>query len=530
MSVKLYDIFNKTDYSLTKTSLDSKYILSYDRLAWIGLLAILSLIFYQLIVYRIFLHSANQLPGPSMEWIPFSGNAKQILTTSLLECLTLWTKQYGNVFRYRALGYEPHVVIADPKLMKQILATKHEIFVKPLSTRKYLASRIGNGLIVAEGEMHRQQRKMLNPAFSVPMIRQLIPLMVTPIIELRNQWLEQVDSDKPVTIFALEAFRSMTLDVIARAAFGQNFQCLDHNEATRGHRLLEAYGAVHFMEPLWMYLLCFVYPWFRKVRDIPTKQNNKVKRALITLHKEALAMVEEALQRKSAGANISGVLGHMMKEIDDDTGRGLSTVELQHQCLTFLHSGHETTAVALSWTLWLLAKHPDIQHDVRKEIKQAFESEQAEILSYDTIHQLQLLSNIVKETLRIIPPVPVTVRTTTEDTLLGEHLIPKDTFVLLAPIITHRDREWWGDDAHLFRPSRWNEAPANNIDPYIYMPFLAGPHHCIGNRLVLTEMKLALAVLLKEFHFSEKPGFEPGIKHQITLAPKHDMQLLIQKI
>ncbi|KAI8391113.1 cytochrome P450 [Radiomyces spectabilis] len=510
--------------------LDPKSVISYDWLAATALLAILLTVLYQRIVYRLYLHPANQLPGPPIEWIPFSGNLKQVLTMSILECLVLWSKQYGGIFRYRAPGYDPHVVITDPKLVKQVLMTKHDIFVKPLHVREGLAIRLGYGMVVAEGEVHRQQRKVLNPLFSVQAIRQIYPLMAMPIIKLRNLWLEQVDSGKTVTVNVLPAFLSMTLDVVARAVLGQDFQCLDRKEGTRGSRFLKAYEDVQHLEPRWQHLLCFIWPWVRRFRDLPTTPNILFKRALSTLHEESLAIVEETVQSKAAGADIIGVLGQMLKGIDGDTDHGVSTKELQDQCLTFLHAGHESTALAFSWTLWLMAKHPDIQHEVRKEIRQAFEAEQSETLPYDTIQRLQLLSNICKESLRVVPPIPVTLRTATEDTLVGDYLIPKGTFVMIAPFASHRQQEWWGDDALLFRPSRWNEAPANEIDPYIYMPFLAGTHQCIGHRFAWAELKLALAILLKDFHFTEKPGFEPGFKHQVSLAPKYDMQLLMQKI
>ncbi|KAI8379559.1 cytochrome P450 [Radiomyces spectabilis] len=534
MSPKSLRYFQSTVGSHWRVILNTATVLPYNRLATILLTAPLLRWLYRCFVYRLSLHPANRLPGPPTEWIPFSGNLKEIATNTLLTCLLSWSKQYGDIFRYRILGYEPHIVITDPKLVKQILGKKHDIFVKASDARTELARRLGYGLIVAEGDVHRQQRKMLNPAFSVQAMRQIFPLMAQSILELRNKWLGKVGSDKTMTIDALEAFHSMTLDVIARAGFGQDFQCVDDK---RGDRFVQAYEALHVLEPPWLVQVCFLYPWFHHV---PMKNTKKIKHTLTTIQEETMAMVEEALQRKNAGDQLDGVLGEMTKEINHDTGHGLSAKELQAQCLNFLHAGHETMTSALSWALWLLAKHPDIQHDVRKEIRQAFEvtqtstieasaGESMEVPSYDIIIQLPILNNICKETLRLYPPVPVSIRTPTEDTLVGEHLIPKDTFVLLAPMITHRQQEWWGDDADIFRPSRWNEAPANAIDPYVYMPFLAGPHLCIGNRFAWAEMKIALAILLKDLHFSEVPGSDPGMKHQIVLFPKR-MQLLMQKL
>lgn len=219
----------------------------------------------------------------------------------------------------------------------------------------------------------------------------------------------------------------------------------------------------------------------------------------------------------------------------------------------YLYS-HETTSVALSWGLYLLAQHQDIQEQLRQEVKQLFQSidtslpffsdfmqavqdgklesfgEQANIPSYDAINNLKLLNNVCKETMRLYPPVPMTNRINLKDTTLGHYYIPKGTMLFISPMVSHHDPRWWGSDVEEFRPSRWNEAPANQISPYIYLPFLAGGRQCIGYRFALMEFKVLISILILNLKFSLVPGFKPRQKQQITLRSYPALELMVEKI
>lgn len=215
---------------------------------------------------------------------------------------------------------------------------------------------------------------------------------------------------------------------------------------------------------------------------------------------------------------------------------------------------HETTSVALSWGLYLLAQHQDIQDQLRQEVEQLFNGidaslpifsdfmqavqegrlesfvEQANIPSYDAINNLRLLNNVCKETMRLYPPVPMTNRISTKDTTFGHYYVPKGTTIFICPMVSHHDPRWWGKDVEQFRPSRWDDAPANQISPYIYLPFLAGGRQCIGYRFALMEFKVLLSILILNLKFSPVPGFVPRQKQQVTLRPYPSMKLMVEQV
>jgi cytochrome P450 len=203
----------------------------------------------------------------------------------------------------------------------------------------------------------------------------------------------------------------------------------------------------------------------------------------------------------------------------------------------------------VTWALHELSRHQELQQQLRDEIKSVFsginydhvlfadplsvdenELPSANIPTYEAINNLPFLNNVVKEILRLIPPVPMTNRTVDKDMVLGGHLIPKGSAVFIPPAVTQRMESIWGKDALEFRPSRWDEPLAQAVGPYTYMPFLAGGRQCIGNKFALIEIKILLGVLINAFKFYEKPGVEIKKRQAITWRPTPDLYLFVEQV
>ncbi|CAO3593131.1 unnamed protein product [Absidia cylindrospora] len=455
----------------------------------------------------------------------------QLLSTNAGDTHRAWAKKYGNVFRYFAGGNQPRILIADPELVKQILTNDELNFIKPPETKQFLSLFLGDGVLVTEGDVHRYQRKMLNPAFGVGALRGIIPSMVLPTQQLIHQWWQQCSAGGRTSMVVSHDLQLLSLEVIGSAGFGQRFDCLRHPEkSVLSRTYLDLLAGDSPAETLF----AMMFPWAHR---LPVKRARQVRHDIAVLQAEAKAMVEAAGQRKDLHDK-KDLLALMMQQVDDDSGNALTTKELQDQCLTFLAAGHETTSVAVSWCLHTLAHHQDIQEALRYEIQTAFPDLSPDnehpaddlIPSYDDFNQLPLLNNVCKESLRYTPPVPVTNRIATKDFKLRDTSLPKGTRVVLCPMVSHFDKQHWGDDAEQFVPSRWDRAPANSISPYVYLPFLAGGRQCIGYRFALIEFKVILALLIKNFKFTPKPGFDVRKGMQITLRPLPNMTLMVEKV
>ncbi|KAI9248114.1 cytochrome P450 [Helicostylum pulchrum] len=507
----------------------------------LGVSSIIVYYFFRLFVYRLYLDPINRLPGPKVGWIPFMGNLDEIIKDESGTPHKRWAKLYGGVVVYHGPWNVPRVSVTDHLLLKQILTTEEYDYIKTPETSDFLRRVLGNGLLVAEGTAHRHQRKMLNPAFSVNAIRSIVPLMAKPGHRLRDTWLGLVNSDKNkmhgdngeiYTEIEVSTGLSMaTLDVIGWA-FGQDFKALENHGTPHQSKLSRAYLDLFSNDSSFMRILTFIVPVFR---FLPTQRNRDVRRDLKWLDEESRALVQAGIDRaaKEKATGVSDnkpkdLLAVMVDLIDEETGEGFTAEELRHQCLTFLAAGHETTSVSLSWCLWLLAQNQQIQDDLREEVRTLFQDND-ETPTYEEINSLPLLNNVVRETLRLIPAVPMTSRISRVATALGPYAVPAGTRIMICPIATHHSKDIWGEDAEVFNPSRWEKSEQLG-NAYQYMPFLAGGRQCIGYKFALVEFKVLLALLIRNLQYFEKPGFVVKKKQQVTLRPSPDMTLWVKSV
>ncbi|CAO3696204.1 unnamed protein product [Umbelopsis ramanniana] len=517
----------------------------------LGVLGPLSYIFYKNYIDNLYLNPLNRLPGPPIGWdaLFMLGNFREITVAETARPQLDWTEQYGGIIRYYGLFNIPRVMVSDPELLKQILVTHQYDFVKPKELAEFIGRILGVGLLVAEGAEHRHQRKMLNPVFSVNAIRGMVPDMFVPGKRLVDSWTEQLNNgEKEIDI--LNGLSRATLDVISINGFGY-----DYASSVPGappNDLNEAYNKVFAGSDTLIRILFAIFPFMRK---LPLKRNLEFRKAIKTIDTESMKLVTEARKRSSGEKQGSGrkatrdLLSIMTKERDEASGEVMDDNALQAQIMTFLAAGHETTSVTVTWALHELSQHPEIQDQLREEIKSVFsninyehplfadpigvdESELAgaDVPSFDEINNLPFLNNVVKEILRLIPPVPMTNRTVEKDIVVGGYLFPKGARVFIPPAVTQRMTSVWGEDGLTFRPSRWDEPLAQAAGPYTYMPFLAGGRQCIGYRFALIEIKILLGVLINAFKFTAKPGVEIKKRQAITWRPAPDLVLYVERI
>ncbi|RCH97658.1 hypothetical protein CU097_008680 [Rhizopus azygosporus] len=501
--------------------------------ATLGLSGIATYFLCKTVIYRLYIHPLNRIPGPRVGWIPFMGNFFNIMNTDVDQSPFIrWKEQYGGIYSVHFAWNEPRLIVSDEKLLKQILTTQQYDFEKPPFVSKALRRVVGNGVLLAEGDVHSTQRKMLNPAFSVHAIRSMVPLMATPGYKLRDQWLKKMtESKSEYTEIEVSLGLSLaTLDVIGLTAFGQDFKSVENYGTERLHKISKAYLQIFNDDSSWLQILQFVFPF---IKYLPTRRLFNTVRSLRWLHEEAEALVEAGIERakkeKASGTSDGpkDLLALMVDLIDEGTGKGFTKEGLREQCLTFLAAGHETTSNTLSWCLWLLAQHQDVQDRLREEVRVLFQDENS--FDYETINSISYLDYVCRETLRFIPTVPRTSRVNRVPVTLGEYTIPKGTVIHITPISTHRSKEIWGEDADKFNPLRW-EKPDHIGNAYQYMPFLAGARQCIGNKFAMLEMKVLLSILLHHIQFFEKPGFKVRKIQMVTTKPVPNMTLFAKPV
>lgn len=318
----------------------------------LGVSTVVIYYFYRIFIYRLYLHPANRLPGPKIGKIPFMGNFPEIVKEEAGVPHKRWAAEYGGIVVYHGQWNIPRVVVTDPTLLKQILTSQEYDFIKTPEASAFLRRFLGDGLLVSEGDVHRHQRKMLNPAFSVNTIRAMTPLMAKPGYMLRDKWLDLTKRDdnktksedgEDLTEIEVSTGLSMaTLDVIGWA-FGQDFKSLEHAGTDKQSKLSQAYLHIFSNDPSIMRILSFIFP---VLRYLPTERNRQIRRDLKWLDEESRALVQAGIDRaameKATGIKRDGpkdLLDTMIDLRDEETNKGFTIEEIKDQCLTFLAAG-----------------------------------------------------------------------------------------------------------------------------------------------------------------------------------------------
>ncbi|KAJ7184730.1 cytochrome P450 [Mycena filopes] len=438
-----------------------------------------------------------------------------------------WRAQFGPTFRYPGM-FSTNLHISDLLALQHILKNA-DIYQRPALVRRVLGNGVlGAGLLTIEGEEHRNLRKIMNPAFGTPQMRELGAIFMEKAAKLRDNWLEDLLNNAPAQIDVLPGLRSMTLDVIALAGFNYDSHSLDR---TRPRSELDEAFTVYFQPTAsrGARMLRLVQLMFPILLNVPLRVNRVVQDARASLDRIARQVLEEGKrdisEPGSAGENSKtgrkDLLSLLLKVNVGGDGQRVSDRVVLAQIPTFLVAGHETTSTGTAWALYALAQHPAVQQHLRAELDSLPEDPTMEALN-----ALPYLTNVVKEVLRLHPAIGFTVREAQREDVVplgrpcvdsrGRRVealrIRKGQLIHIPILGVQRDRAVWGADAEEFRPERWDALPdAVKEIPGIYahlLAFLGGAHACIGAKFAVFEMKSLLFTLIRAFEFEVAVGKE----------------------
>lgn len=410
-------------------------------------------------------------------------------------------------------------MITSPKGLSEVLTTRNYDFRKPSHVATGLGRLLGVGLLLAEGDDHKMQRKNLMPAFAYRHLKNLIPVFWDksreaveamtvhinsggiPNSELPDfQKRPDVENDDAVLEAGEWASRA-TLDIIGVAGLGQDFGAIKDPDTLLNKTYRKVFKPSRQAAILGL-LNLFLPGWF--VKNLPVKRNGEIEEAAGIIRETCRHLIrakKDKLEKKEL--NDIDILS-----VAIESG-GFSEEKLIDQLMTFLAAGHETTATAMTWAVYMLSRNPEIQTRLREEIRQKLPSPSTnEAVNATDIDHMPYLNAVCSEVLRYFPPVPLTLRDAACDTVILGHKIPKGTRVMLIPWAIHKSEALWGPDAGAFNPDRWlpsekNPHSANGgaASNYSYMTFLHGPRSCIGQGFSKAEFACLLAAWIGRFQF-----------------------------
>ena len=445
--------------------------------------------------------SKLKVPGPPKSHFIF-GNLPDFQKNPPEYILKI-VKEYGNISAINLAGFLC-VIVNEPEIIKDIMMTNQKQFVKAHAFR-ILQKLLGQGLLTSEGEFHKRQKRLAQPAFFKTRIHSYAPSMVDYTNKLQQNWKEGE------TIDIHEEMTSVTLGIVAKTLFNAEVGTEEAREI--GDALTKALGI--FDEVL-------ASPFADILLKIPfLPVTLRFKSALKKLDKVIYRTIDE--HRKS-GKDQGDFLSMLMLAKDEEGTGTMTDKQLRDEAITIFLAGHETTANALSWTLYLLAKNPDKKEKLLAEIDSVLGEKSP---TAEDVPKLEYALMVFSEALRMYPPVWWTGRENLSEYKIGDYSFKKGTIFVISQYAMHHDTRFY-PDPYNFRPERWLPEESESKPKFAFFPFGAGIRICIGNQFAEQEAILVLASLFQkwDFHTEEK---KEVLSTMLTLRPKDGMKMRLMK-
>ncbi|KAF8894149.1 cytochrome P450 [Infundibulicybe gibba] len=505
-----------------------------------------SYILYHAIIAPAF-NPLRRISGPPVR--RFFGNHLQfVLDPSMSPRVhDLYVKKYGRSIRIRGVGpWDERLLTLDPVSVNHVL--KHStIYEKPWQSRRLITSLIGCGMLAAEGQVHKRQRRVATPAFSIQNMRALVPLVFDKGSELKSKWMNIISQNQeehqspphvPVRLDVCHWISRATFDVIGLAGFDYDFRAIqdESNELFAAYK--EMFEVAISQGRLVRTVIGIYMPYLNAL--FPDRVMRTIQRCQGVIHRVAGHLIQEK-KRKIAEGEASGcayvgkdLLSLLLKSnnaTDLPPEHRISDEDILNNINTFMFAGSDTSSLTITWALLLLAQHPWTQSRLREELLTILPAAPLASLTEDEIQSLHtevtnlpFLDNVARETLRLIPPVHSSIRVATQNDEIptsypvrdangnimeGKQTvaISKGSFVHVAVEAFNLDKGIWGEDAWEFNPDRWDNLPEGVADlPGLFsntLTFSAGPRSCIGMRFSMIEIKTFLYILITNFTFAQ---------------------------
>lgn len=427
-------------------------------------------------------------PGPKPQFlignIPLAGPEP-------LATYRRWADEYGDIFYYRAAWL--HVYFLNrPDLIDYVLVRNPQNFLKDRVIRN---SRwmLGSGLLTAEGEAWKRQRRLAQPAFSRDRVASYGQCFAESAAQMLTSWRAEAVVD------IHREMMNLTLRVVVRALFEMETTSTDRISRCLNTVMLNSVGGR------------LLLPAF--VRHLPIPGMRDVRHAVDDMNTAVYAILRE---RRGSGKQSSGDLLSILMRARDEDGSALTDEQLRDELMTFLLAGHETTALALSWAFYLLSQNTDDEAKLHEELDRVLGGRLPDMSS---LASLPFLDRVIKETLRLYPPAWSVARTVIDDFELEGYRIPAGSNVVMSQWIMHRDRRYF-DQPEKFDPDRWSTAACQNLPRFAYFPFGGGPRQCIGAAFATTEAMLILATIAQKYRLVSAETAPISPVPSMTLRPK----------
>ncbi|HEY7094569.1 MAG TPA: cytochrome P450 [Ktedonobacterales bacterium] len=436
-------------------------------------------------------------PGP--EGMPFAGNLFQFRANPL-NFVTSVARSYGEAATIH-MGAQPVILFPRPEHVRYFLTEQPRNFTNREFARN-LTRLLGDGLLTTDGDFHRQQRRLVQPAFHKKRVDSYATIMVEHTSEMLDSWAPGEERD------IAREMQELTLRIVAQALFDVDLHAGQEDLGQQFTNVIENPVQLPF-----------------SLRGLPinlpftTYGKNMAGRAALDTYVYGLIA-----QRRAEGIDRGDVVSMLLAAQDTEgDGSGLTDQQVRDQTMTLLAAGHETTSNALTWTMYLLSEHPEIMERLLREIDEVLAGRAPTTAD---IPKMRYLDWVFNESMRLYPPAWTQGRHAIAPFERAGYTFPAGTMVILSQWVMHRLPEIWGD-AETFRPERWDPTRGETVPQGAYFPFGSGPRMCIGMPFAQLEMRLLLATILQRYTPKLILGWPVVPRPRVTLRSKYGMRMTL---
>ncbi len=425
----------------------------------------------------------NDLPGPA-EPLDISFNE------DALDTLSAAFTRYGDAFKIFSPEINAYIgVFSHPDHVRQVFVDNHANYTKGIGIER-VRILLGNGIMASEGDTWRRQRKLIQPAFHRSVIARMFEHIRAGNIALRDRWLAHARDGREINL--TQDLSDVTLNVVVNSIFGDDMAAIASTDGRHPFALLTEDSERN---------LQFAYKF----------------RALSKL-------VMECVNRRREGELGNDLLGMLLAGRDRRTNDAMSDKLLIDEVLTLVVAGHETTASALNWFWYLLARHPQVEMRLHDEVDR-WNEDGADL---NSVAQLTYTRQVLDETMRLYPPGWLLTRRSIGADTVGQHPIAAGTNVFLSPYLIHRHPAFW-ENPETFDPDRFAPAQAAQRNRFCYLPFALGPRACIGEQFALVEMAAHAALLARKLRLRYLRPQPVAMECQVNLRPRQNIYMQVEE-
>jgi len=410
-----------------------------------------------------------------------------------IDLMLQWFGAHGDTYRVFSPGRDSWTwVVHHPDDVKRVMVTNHRNYTKGVGMDR-VRLLLGNGLITSEGEFWRRQRRMMQPAFH----RRVIERFAGVIDELNgamfDRWAAAAERGEPVNL--TQGMSELALDVVLHSIFSEDLG-----------RLVTDLNESPFM--------------------MVTRETKRDPRFAYEFRQLGTVVQQIIRQRRAHGKRHVDFTQMLMEFEDPDTKAGMTERELLDEILTLVVAGHETTASTLNWTWWLVSQHPEVERRLQEEQDRV--GPLGAGATYADLERLPYTLAVLQEALRLYPPAWILTRRALGPDKLGGYAVSPGTDVFLSPFVIHRHPAFW-DNADRFDPGRFEPGRGEIRHKFAYLPFGAGPRHCIGENFSIFEMMLHLNGAARRFRLRPTDTEPVTMEARINLRTTRDIQMMVEK-